>query len=160
MSILRRCDAGVSGGAKLRQALIVRGGSGTKSLREGLSLWLDSSGLNSSSFENREKAHSGGASQDCGSAESGRVRLHVYYSGHVQGVGFRYTAKGVAAGFDVVGLVRNLHDGRVELIAEGRKAELEEFRQAIRDAGMGPLIRREDVTWGEAQGVFRGFEIG
>ncbi len=45
--------------------------------------------------------------------------MRIFYSGHVQGVGFRYTAKTVAAGFEISGVVRNLSDGRVELIAEG-----------------------------------------
>jgi hypothetical protein len=49
-----------------------------------------------------------------------RRRLTVIYSGHVQGVGFRYTAKSVATGFDITGIIRNLSDGRVELVAEGR----------------------------------------
>jgi acylphosphatase len=40
----------------------------------------------------------------------------VFYSGRVQGVGFRYTTKQLAAGFDVTGWVRNLPDGRVELL--------------------------------------------
>ena len=88
-----------------------------------------------------------------------RRRVRVLYSGHVQGVGFRYTARMVAAGFDVTGTVRNLADGRVELVAEGAKSELEAFRQAIRDEGLGSLIRDEDTTWGDARGGFRGFEI-
>ena len=50
--------------------------------------------------------------------------MRVFYSGHVQGVGFRYTAKTVAAGFEISGNVRNLSDGRVELIAEGAREEL------------------------------------
>jgi acylphosphatase len=88
-----------------------------------------------------------------------RCRMHVFYSGFVQGVGFRYTAKSVAAGFEVTGLVRNLVDGRVELAAEGEKAELEAFRQAIREAGLGHFIRDEQASWSEATGEFRGFEI-
>ena len=49
--------------------------------------------------------------------------MQVFYSGHVQGVGFRYTVKTVAWGFEVTGTVRNLQDGRVELIAEGAMSE-------------------------------------
>lgn len=88
-----------------------------------------------------------------------RKRMQVFYSGYVQGVGFRYTAKSVATGFEVTGTVRNLPDGRVELVAEGPQEELDAFRQAIRDAGLGHFIRNEDVLWSEAQGSFRGFEI-
>jgi acylphosphatase len=83
----------------------------------------------------------------------------VFYSGHVQGVGFRYTVRSVAAGFEVTGTVRNLSDGRVELVAEGPKRELEDFLNAIRDAGLAGLIRNEDVTWSEPVGGIRGFEI-
>ncbi len=88
-----------------------------------------------------------------------RVRLHVFYSGHVQGVGFRYSVKSQSRGFEVVGLVRNLLDGRVELVAEGTKDELEGFQQAIRDSGLGSLIHREEASWSGAQGGLCGFEI-
>ena len=88
-----------------------------------------------------------------------RCRMCIFYSGHVQGVGFRYTAKTVAAGFEVTGSVRNLPDGRVELIAEGARAELEVFRAAIRDAGLSGLIRDEKITWSDAQNELHGFEI-
>jgi len=83
----------------------------------------------------------------------------VFYSGRVQGVGFRYTAKAVAAGFDISGIVRNLSDGRVELTAEGAREEIEAFRAGIRDAGLKAFIRDENVTWSTAQNEFRGFEI-
>jgi len=88
-----------------------------------------------------------------------RSRLHIFYSGQVQGVGFRYTVKTVAAEFDVTGTVRNVAAGQVELVAEGSRPELEAFRQAIRDAGMEHFIRNEAVNWSEATGEFRGFEI-
>ena len=88
-----------------------------------------------------------------------RRRLQVLYSGRVQGVGFRYQAKQLAAGFEVTGVVRNLADGRVELVAEGASAELKEFQQAVRDSGLGPLIRDEVELWSEPDGGFRGFEI-
>jgi acylphosphatase len=88
-----------------------------------------------------------------------RSRMHIFYSGHVQGVGFRYTVKSAAAGFEVTGTVRNLLDGRVELTAEAPREELEAFRQAIRDSGLEHFIRNEDVNWSDATGEFRGFEI-
>ncbi len=86
-------------------------------------------------------------------------RVQVFYSGRVQGVGFRYQTKRQATGFEVTGLVRNLADGRVELIAEGLEQELAEFRQAIRDCGLGSMIRDEVDFWSEPLGEFRGFEI-
>jgi len=85
--------------------------------------------------------------------------MRVLYSGQVQGVGFRYTVKSVATGFEVAGTVRNLSDGGVELIAEGVHDELEAFRQAIRESGLEHFIRDEDVSWAESAGEFRGFEI-
>lgn len=85
--------------------------------------------------------------------------MTVFYSGHVQGVGFRYTAKTVATGFDITGIVRNLTDGRVELVAEGARAELEAFRAALRDSGLAGFIRDEKVNWADARNEFRGFEI-
>ena len=85
--------------------------------------------------------------------------MTVLYSGQVQGVGFRYTAKTVATGFDLTGAIRNLADGRVELVAEGRREELEAFRAALRDAGLAGFIRAEKVDWTDANNEFRGFEI-
>jgi len=85
--------------------------------------------------------------------------MEIFYSGRVQGVGFRYTAKTVAAGFEISGIVRNLSDGRVELIAEGAREELEAFQAALRNAGLKRFIRDENVTWSAAQNEFRGFEI-
>lgn len=55
----------------------------------------------------------------------------VYFSGRVQGVGFRDTSQRLARDFEVVGFVRNLSDGRVELVAEGDPAEIEAFLRAV-----------------------------
>ena len=85
--------------------------------------------------------------------------MRIFYSGRVQGIGFRITAKSVANGFEVTGTIRNLHDGRVELVAEGAQEELEAFRAAIRDSGLGHFIANEQVSWAEAANQFRGFEI-
>ena len=85
--------------------------------------------------------------------------MKIFYSGHVQGVGFRYNAKSVATGFEVTGNVRNLADGRVELVAEGDRDELEEFRVAIRASGLAGFIRDEKVSWSDAKNDLKGFEI-
>jgi acylphosphatase len=88
-----------------------------------------------------------------------RSRLQVIYSGRVQGVGFRYAVKMTARGFDVTGTVRNRPDGTVELVAEGDRTELEAFRLAIRESGVGSGIRGEKAAWTAAGGGMRGFEI-
>ena len=88
-----------------------------------------------------------------------RRRLNIFYSGRVQGVGFRYTVKTVASGFEVTGAIRNLPDGRVELAAEGTREELAAFRDAILGAGLAGFIRDEQLNWTDAQNEFNGFEI-
>ena len=85
--------------------------------------------------------------------------MRILYSGRVQGVGFRFTVKSVACGFDLTGTVANLADGRVELAAEGSREELEAFRQAIRDSGLARFIAGEQVSWADAGNAYRGFEI-
>ncbi len=57
----------------------------------------------------------------------------VLFRGHVQGVGLRATTARVAAGLAVTGTVRNLPDGRVELVAEGEPAEINELLRQVRD---------------------------
>lgn len=88
-----------------------------------------------------------------------RCRLHIHYSGRVQGVGFRYRVKTLTTGYEVIGTVRNLADGRVELIVEGMKEELAEFQKAITDSELGSFIRGEHVNWKTATGEFKGFQI-
>lgn len=61
-----------------------------------------------------------------------RERRRVLYSGRVQGVGFRITAQDMARRFEVAGYVRNLPDGRVELVAEGEPDELDAFLKVVR----------------------------
>lgn len=61
----------------------------------------------------------------------GVASCQVFYSGRVQGVGFRYSVKRLATGYDVVGWVRNLPDGRVELRVDGEPGEVAAFLEAI-----------------------------
>lgn len=85
-------------------------------------------------------------------------RIWCLFSGHVQGVGFRYTARSIASGFDVRGYVRNLPDGRVELVAEGDPAELNRFVSAI-EQRMSGHIDRVERTSTPPTGEFPGFVI-
>jgi acylphosphatase len=59
------------------------------------------------------------------------VCKRVYYSGRVQGVGFRYTAQALARGYPVTGYVRNLPSGEVELVAEGEPAQVDALLAAV-----------------------------
>lgn len=86
-------------------------------------------------------------------------RLQIYFSGHVQGVGFRYLVKQLSLEFEVTGWVKNLPDGRVELMIEGERGELETFQKAIPDAGLRRFIHETDSNWNKGTGEFKGFEI-
>ena len=85
-------------------------------------------------------------------------RRHILFAGEVQGVGFRYTTRTVASRHAVAGFVRNLSDGRVELVVEGGPAELDAF---LKDLGsrMEQYIRDTQTDRQPATGEFDGFEI-
>lgn len=85
-------------------------------------------------------------------------RRQVFYSGHVQGVGFRYTVRQLAENYAVAGFVRNLPDGRVEVVVEGALAELDRFMASIADR-MEDQIRNVAVDVRPAIGEFAEFEI-
>jgi acylphosphatase len=87
-----------------------------------------------------------------------RQSRRVLYSGRVQGVGFRFTARQIAQGFDVTGYVRNLPDGRVELVAEGAPAELDRFLGEIA-AAMHGNIRDTEVEVHRATGKYADFQV-
>lgn len=86
-------------------------------------------------------------------------RIHVFYSGRVQGVGFRMTAEEVAHQLGVSGWVKNLRDGRVELVAEAEEAVLRRFLDAVHTGPMKNFIRQVEVSWSEALDAFDDFEI-
>lgn len=69
------------------------------------------------------------------------VHRQLHYSGRVQGVGFRYSVRQIAAGYEVVGSVRNLPDGRVEVLASGEPGEIEAFLKAIAESHLRAHIR-------------------
>ncbi len=85
-------------------------------------------------------------------------QVHVYYSGMVQGVGFRYQVRKIAANFPIIGWVKNLPDGRVELLAQAPKKTLLDFLAGIA-VELNPYIRNEQISWAKADNDLKGFEI-
>ena len=85
------------------------------------------------------------------------VCKRVLYSGRVQGVGFRYTTRRIAQGFDVAGYVRNLPDGSVELVVEGEAGEVERFLAAVASR-MADYIQDSTINE-ETCGGYEGFGI-
>ena len=83
----------------------------------------------------------------------------IFYHGHVQGVGFRYSVKQIAKGFAVTGWIRNRPDGRVELQVGGEASELNAFLEAIAESELRAHIKDTQETQLVAAPVARGFEI-
>ncbi len=82
----------------------------------------------------------------------------VFFSGHVQGVGFRYTTLQVSREYEVAGFVQNMVDGRVHLEVEGQKTEVEAFINAIHERLHG-YIRKVERTQRRRPPEFQGFTI-
>jgi acylphosphatase len=86
-------------------------------------------------------------------------QVHLFISGFVQGVGFRYFVRRNAKILGLTGWTRNLSDRRVEIVAQGEKEKLEEF---IKICSKGPFlseIKSVSIEHGEAEEKFSGFEI-
>ncbi len=86
------------------------------------------------------------------------VRAHVIFSGAVQGVGFRFTTKGFASNLRITGWVKNLSDGRVEMVAEGSREALENLLYKL-DKKFEGRIDHKDVDWMNAKGGLSNFDI-
>jgi len=82
----------------------------------------------------------------------------VYFSGTVQGVGFRYTALTASKRHAVTGTVENLPDGRVKLVAEGGRGEILAFVEDVETSTAGHVVDRE-IEFGPVTGAFAGFEV-
>ena len=87
------------------------------------------------------------------------ISLQIFFEGNVQGIGFRWSVKQIAKGFEVVGWVRNLPDGRVELQASGEEAEVRAFIDAIGQSELRAHIRKQREAPLAESPRAHGFEI-
>lgn len=95
---------------------------------------------------------------DTSAMEKTVFSIDCWFDGHVQGVGFRYTAVALAKGYEVTGSVRNLSDGRVYLRAEGEESEVRDFHLAL-SAEMEDYIRETEVKTESGPRTREGFKI-
>lgn len=87
------------------------------------------------------------------------IRLHANFSGTVQGVGFRFTVRRIAEQYEVTGFVKNISNGRVEVVTEGGREVVKSFIDAICNSSLRDYIRNEEKEWQPATGEYKGFEI-
>lgn len=87
-----------------------------------------------------------------------KKQLHIFYSGRVQGIGFRYTVLDIARQQKVGGWVMNLDDGRVEVMAEAEEETLNDFLQQINQQ-FSRYVQDVNIEWLPASGEFRDFQI-
>lgn len=85
-------------------------------------------------------------------------RKEIYFSGNVQGVGFRFTSKQVSRNYEVTGTVENLADGRVKMVCEGDPAQIESFVAEVSQSTHGRVTDTE-ILDKRYSGEFEGFEI-
>jgi acylphosphatase len=93
-----------------------------------------------------------------GPAPSLANRRTIHFAGRVQGVGFRYTARSIALQHDVSGYVRNLPDGRVELVLEGADSEIDRVMEEILRK-MSAFVRGVTAQSAPATGEYDQFSI-
>lgn len=85
-------------------------------------------------------------------------RAHIYYEGMVQGVGFRLSAQARAISLGLKGWVKNLDDGRVEVLCEGAERDVKTFLEKMALA-FGTYVGHADIEWTDAIGEYEGFDI-
>ena len=88
-----------------------------------------------------------------------KARLHVCFSGAVQGVGFRFTTKRIAEQYEVTGFVKNLPNRQVEVVAEGDREVVESFINDIYSSSLSDYIRNMEKESSPATGEYSGFNI-
>jgi|688.fasta_scaffold11810_2 acylphosphatase len=90
--------------------------------------------------------------------EENKLELHAIFYGNVQGIGFRYTVTDLARELGVVGTVKNLPNGNVEMCAQGPKAKLEKLCAEIQSE-FKDNIQSMDVSYAPIKSALTGFHI-
>ena len=99
----------------------------------------------------------GGPRPAAGPGDADLVRLTVWVAGRVHGVGFRWWVRSRALELGLVGVAENLADGRVKVIAEGRRADCEDLLARLEGPGTPGRVDRLTQRWDRALGGLRGF---
>ncbi|MGC8594727.1 MAG: acylphosphatase [Candidatus Kryptoniota bacterium] len=86
-------------------------------------------------------------------------RAHIIVTGAVQGVGYRYFAYKHARAYNLKGYVKNLSDGRVEVVVEGNHGLIEEFIKELRRGPVSAHVTGVEVDWEIPTNEFSNFEI-
>jgi len=86
------------------------------------------------------------------------IQAHIFYAGNVQGVGFRYTAQQYAAALNLKGWVKNLPDGRVEMLVEGPREDIDKLCLEVEKYFEGHITNKK-ASFDPSEGNFRSFQI-
>jgi acylphosphatase len=88
-----------------------------------------------------------------------KARAHIFVSGRVQGVFFRDHTRRWASSLGLTGWVKNVRDGRVEVLAEGEKSEIDDLISRLQEGPPSALVESVDVDWEEEKGEFADFRV-
>lgn len=86
-------------------------------------------------------------------------RAYIFVSGYVQGVFFRKFTKEHATSLGLTGWVKNLPDGKMEIVAEGGKDKLKELIELVKKGPPLARVEKVEVSWEKATGEFQTFSI-
>lgn len=88
-----------------------------------------------------------------------KVSAHIIVSGYVQGVGYRWSVMKRAPLYHLTGYVKNLHNGDVEVWAEGEKQNIEELIEFLKVGPRSAEVTGVKVKWDEATGYYHNFDV-
>lgn len=86
------------------------------------------------------------------------IQAHIFFSGKVQGIGFRYTAKSFAKECNATGWVKNLSDRRVEMVVEASEKNIDKLCSLLEEQFEG-FITNTKMTVGKGKGKFKNFQV-